>query len=129
MWRFCLRFLGWFLLTKLTTALFLVLSKRPLHYLRVQQQSAVRYYLFLVMWVFYGRFKNANYSFLLLVGELYTQFRLIGAFGGVQMIGVTGSMGSGKTTLVRYISEENQSCGVLDFDSLVNDIFLNEKYT
>lgn len=115
-------FLIYFFSTKIGLILLLMTTNRILHKLRLTK-SNFYFNLFIlngIIFLLLFRFKNSFFIFFIL--EMVLNIIVFNYMKNFNIIGVTGNIGSGKSSLIRLIESKHKEIFVIDCDKLVHQI-------
>ena len=115
--------LNYFFWTKILLCLLILTTNRYLHKLKLTKSNLFFDLMILdnLILVFF-LYKNNQWIFFL---ALQTFFNLIifNSLKNYNLIGLTGTIGSGKSTLIKMIKNKNKEIGIIDCDYLTHDLF------
>ena len=121
-------FLIYFVATKISLIILLMITNRILHRLRLTK-SNFYFNLFIfngIIFLLLFRFKNSFFIFFIL--EMVLNIIVFNYMKNFNVIGVTGNMGSGKSSLVKLVESRHKDIFIMDCDKMVHAILKKKSF-
>ena len=116
------KILGIILFNKFMFLVSILIAPKLAYKMRLNKASFLELFIGLILAVNFTFDDKFTWSPFLVIDFILTCF-LVGYFRRLKIVGVTGTMGSGKSTLIKMISYNYQHITIIDMDKITRGLF------